>query len=321
MTTTRRALLAAPAIASLARGAAAQGFPDKPIRIVVPFAAGGTSDVLSRALGEALKDQRGWQVIVDNRTGGNSAIAMDNVARSPADGYTLAYLSHGSMVTNPLVYRRLAYKPEDFLPLTPIFTAPNMVAVKKGFPATDMRSFAAYVKAQRAPLPYGTVGTGSAPHLMMEKLQGIIGAEMTMVPYRGDAPAAIDLAAGHLECMSGSIQSVLEAHRDGQVKILAVTGPERAPVLPDVPTLAEAGFPELTYTYWQGLGVRADTPSELVRTLHDAILQGMDSPSLRNRMSSEMVLSPMTTEAFVAAIRADQENWRKVVQDRNVFVD
>jgi tripartite-type tricarboxylate transporter receptor subunit TctC len=184
-----------------------------------------------------------------------------------------------------------------------------------------MRSFVEYVKAQRDPLPYATVGAGSAPHLMMEKLQGLVGAEMTMVPYRGDAPATIDLAAGHLECMSGSIQSAIEPHRSGDIRILAITGPQRAPVLPDVPTLAEAGFPELTYTYWQGLGVRAGTPPDLVRTLHAAILQGLDSPNVRNRMSSEMTLTPMTPQAFAAAIRADQENWRKVVQERNVYVE
>nr|WP_314073681.1 tripartite tricarboxylate transporter substrate binding protein [uncultured Roseococcus sp.] len=315
----RRASLAG-GLATLTTPALAQSrFPERPLRIIVPVAAGGISDTISRYLAETLRPDLGQPVVVENRPGANGILASEAIARSAPDGYTIGYMLYAAMTLNPLLIPSLSYRMTDFLPLTPTFKAPMVLAVGRNVPVNNVREFVDYVKRQGT-LSYGTLGQASTGQILMEMLRGLTGIELENVGYRGETLAVTDMISGNLPAVCISTMNVLEQHRAGNAKIIGISTPERLPALPDLPTFAEAGFP-IDYSYFHGLMMPAGTPLPVVGRLHRSIGAALQSPELRPRLTPDMqpfVLSPVE---FSAMLRQESSKLRELVQARGIRLE
>ncbi|MBS7813649.1 Bug family tripartite tricarboxylate transporter substrate binding protein [Roseococcus pinisoli] len=315
----RRASLAG-GLATLTTPALAQSrFPERPLRIIVPVAAGGISDTISRYLAETLRPDLGQPVVVENRPGANGILASEAIARSAPDGYTIGYMLYAAMTLNPLLIPSLSYRMTDFLPLTPTFKAPMVLAVGRNVPVNNVREFVDYVKRQGT-LSYGTLGQASTGQILMEMLRGLTGIELENVGYRGETLAVTDMIGGNLPAVCISTMNALEQHRAGNAKIIGISTPERLPALPDLPTFAEAGFP-IDYSYFHGLMMPAGTPLPVVERLHRSIGAALQSPELRPRLTPDMqpfVLSPVE---FSAMLRQESSKLRELVQARGIRLE
>jgi tripartite-type tricarboxylate transporter receptor subunit TctC len=312
----RRAGLAG-GLAGLAAPALAQTrFPDRPLRIIVPVAAGGISDTISRYLAETMRADLGQPVVVENRPGANGILASEAIARSAPDGTTVGYMLYAAMTLNPLLIPNLSYRMTDFLPLTPTFKAPMVLAVGRNVPVRNVREFVDYVKRQ-GQLSYGTLGNASTGQILMEMLRGATGIELENVGYRGETLAVTDVVAGNLPAVCISTMNVLEQHRAGTVRIIGISTAERLPSLPDLPTFAESGF-AIDYSYFHGLVLPAGVPEPIVERLHRSVGAGLMSDGLKTRLTPDMQPFVLSPAAFTTMLREETSKLGELVQARGI---
>lgn len=319
----RRTLLRSLGTAPLAIGGArAQStYPDRPIRVIVPYAAGGGTDVTARAATQRLTTELGQQMPVDNRTGANTAIAAEYVARSRPDGHTLFVSGSTTFVLLPLLSQRLPFRPGDFAPVSQLTRFPMACvansSVQGGFPEIVAR-------IRRAPSEflYAHTGIGSSGHLMGERLFMNHGLRLTSVPYRGFAPTLVDMMAGQIPMTFESVPAVMPFHRDGRVRIVAVSSPERWPALPEVPTFRELGYGSMAFHGWFGMVAPAGTPAAIVDRLSQAVAKISADPGYRAAIDATgQQVVHNSPEDFASLIAEETGEWRKVIEPLNIRLD
>ena len=267
--------------------AAAQSFPDRPIKLIVPFGAGSAVDTIARAIAAQVAEQTGQGVLVDNRTGANGIIAAEAAAKSPADGYTLFMPNDGIMAANPALHAKLPYDPiKDFAPVTLTSTVPLVLVGNPAFAAKTVPELIALAKAKPGSINYSSTGSGSAQHLAMEFFIEAAGVKMTHVPYKAMGPALTDVIAGTVPLMFSGMSNVIALVKDGKLRVYGVSTPKRSTAMPDAPTIAEAGLPGYGYAAWNGIVAPAATPPEVVRKLHSEFAKAIANPALRAKLAS-----------------------------------
>ena len=322
----RRALaltLAAGAAAALPAAATAQAaWPDKPIRMVLPFPPGGPTDLVARVLAAKLAEQLGQQVIVDNKPGANGNIAGDLVAKAPADGYTLLY-NTSSIALSTALYKKLPFDVKtDFAPVALTAVIPLVLAVHPSVPAKTLPEFLKHVKANAAKLSYGSAGNGNITHLGAYLLLQRHGLTVSHVPYKGSAPALIDLASGQTQFMTDTVNSALPFIKDGRLRAIAVTSAQRTFVLPDVPTVAEQGVKGFEVGAWQGLLVPAKTPPAVVQRLNAEVNKALQATDVKARLAVQgAVPLGSTAAAYGAYIQTEIARWTQVAKDTGASLD
>ena len=303
--------------------AQAQGFPTKPLTLVVPFPAGGPTDAMARVLALKLGERLGQQVVVDNRAGAGGGIAAEQVARAPADGHTLFFGTTGTMAINPSLYTKLRYDPiKDFAPVSLMATTMNVLVAHPGVPAKSLPDLLMLAKAKPGDLTYASAGNGSSNHLSGELLKSSSGVQITHVPYKGSAPALVDLLGGRITMMFDTVAQQTQHIATGKVTALAVTGPKRSPLLPDVPTAQEAGLKDFDVTIWFGVLAPAGTPSPVIDRLNREIVNVMSSDEMKKRMMQDGAEARPTTPAELASlIKRDTAKWGPVVKASGASLD
>ena len=321
----QRWIIWAAAIAATAASAivSAQSYPAKPIRIVIPFVPGGPSDTVGRAIGAKFQEYLGQPAIVENRPGANGAIAAEFVARSDPDGYTLLVGSIGVFSINAALYKDLRYHPvRDFAPISLAVTTPNVLVTKLEFPPHSVKELVDYAKKNPGAISYASSGTGSSDHLTAELFKQMTGTFGVHIPYRGGAAVVTDLLGGQVEASFQNMGNVATQIRAGKIRALAVTANSRAAALPDVPTMAEAGYPGLIVTSWQAAAAPGKTPREVIARLNDAVVKALRSPEVRDRLTAigfDVVAS--TPEEFGQFMKNEVERWTLVVQRGGIKPD
>jgi tripartite-type tricarboxylate transporter receptor subunit TctC len=318
----RRTILQAPALLCLPALARAQSFPTKPIRYIVPVAAGGGNDMIARVVTERWGKALGQNFIVESQGGGGGVIASVATARAAPDGYTLMQGYVATHGTTPAT-RKVPYDAiKDFTPIGMIGGTPNVLVVNSALPVKTLAEFIDYVKKNPGRLTYGSAGQGSLTHLTMELFKQQIGAFMIHIPYRGIAPAFTDLIGGQTQAMFPGLAAALPHLRSGRVRALAVTGKVRSDQLKDVPTLEESGFKGFDAIQWYGSVGPAGIPADVVRHLNETQVAVLKDPELRERLSVEAVEPmPMTPEQFGQYIRADIQRWTALAKAKNIHLD
>ena len=326
----RRTLLAALpatlstfALAPHALTARAQAFPARPIRYVVPVSAGGGSDLIGRTVCERWGRQLGQTFVVENIGGGGGAIACATVAKAPADGYTLLQGYVATHGTSPATRRNLPYDAlKDFTPVGMIGGTPNVLVVNASLPVQNLAQFIGYMKANPGKLSYGSAGQGSLTHLTMELLKQASDTFSVHIPYRGIAPAFNDLLGGQTQAMFPGLAAALPHIRSGRVRPLAVTGRARHPLLKDVPTMIESGFPGFDALQWYGVVAPAGLPAPVLRSLNESLNAVLTAGDLRDKLSAEAVEpQPMSPDAFATFIREDIARWTQLARERKIDLD
>jgi tripartite-type tricarboxylate transporter receptor subunit TctC len=314
------ALLLAAAALSYAPITGAQAYPSKPVRIVVPFAAGGGSDLVARAISPKLSAALGQPVIVDNRPGADGQIGASHVARAPPDGHTLLVGTTGPMVIAPALDMKLPYDTvRDFAPITQLVTQPMAVVVHPSLPVKTLSEFVAFARARPGQLNYASAGTGNGTHLAAEIFSSLTGVKMVHVPYKGTAPAVVDVVSGNVQVIFVSIPVLLPHIRAQKLRPLAVGSETRMPMLPDVPTMIEAGVKGFDATSWYGLFAPAATPPDVLRRLNAETVSALKSPELDKLLSSQGALPVGSSlDQFSAHIRAELVRWKRAVEAAGV---
>jgi tripartite-type tricarboxylate transporter receptor subunit TctC len=316
------ALIAALPLVAL-NAAQAQSFPERPIRLVVPYAAGGTADSLARAVAEHMRKALGQPVLVDNKPGGNTAVGAQIVAAAPADGHTLLMGTGSTMITNPLMNAKLSYKAADLSPVARVAVAPLVVEVHPGVPAQTFTEFVRHVRANPAKLNFASTGSGSVVHLASLMVESQAGLDMTHVPYNGSSPAIAAVLAGDVQMFLDSIGSSLPLIKAGRLRALAVTTPERLKVLPDVPTVAESGFPGFDASAWYGVLAPVRTPPEVIARLNAAIGNALADKSFREQFEATGVVIPASASAadFAERLRREHERWAPLIRAKKLTLE
>jgi tripartite-type tricarboxylate transporter receptor subunit TctC len=295
--------------------AAADGYPSKPVRFVVPFAPGGSTDTLARAIGIRLPEYLGQQVVIDNRPGANGDIGMLLVAKAPADGYTIVLGYIANIGIGPSLYK-MPYDPvKDFAPVTQVAGASNIMTAHPSVPAKNLKEFVVYAKANPGAVNFATSGVASIGHLTGEYLNQLAGMKMVHVPYKGSGQAISDLVGGHVKVMISGMASTLPHIKTGKLRALAVTGPQRSDAAPDVPTIAESGFPGFEARSWFGVLAPATTPRPVITRLHADIVRALQQSDVKQRLTVigfDIVGS--TPDEFAAYIKSEIQKWAKVVK-------
>lgn len=302
---------------------AADTYPVKPIRWIVPYAAGGGSDFLARTISQGLSTKVGQPVVVDNKPGGNTAIGAAETARSAADGYTVLSADNGTLVFNPVLYKTLSYNPaKDLAPVTLLGRFPMILVVGATSPVKNAKEFIAQAKTTQGGINYGSAGAGSPHHLAMELLKVEAGLPMTHAPYRGAAPALSDVAAGQVAAMMVDYAAGAGFIKGGKVRPLAVANATRLPQLPDVPTFAELGFPRVEAAALVGMVVPAGTPPEVVNTLNKDVVAAIREPAVNKRLVDFGVEPVGNTPAqFSELLRTESVRWSKLIRDLKITLD
>ena len=320
----RRYLLAAIAALPAARSAAAQGgwTPDRPIRLVVPFAPGGSTDVTARLVAEAIAPRLGQPVVIENRPGAGGNIGSESVARSAPDGHTLVMGTSSTHATNPALYRNLPYQPlRDFAPVAQVAFIPNLLVVHPDVPARDLPALIALGKARPGSLNFGNAGSGTSQHLSAAMIASRAGIEVTHVAYRGGAPAVTDLLGGKIQAMAAPLVEVIAHVQAGRLRAVAITTARRSSLLPDVPTIAET-IPGFEVALWNGIFAPAGTPPAAVQHISAAIAEALRSEEMRAKLAqqgSEPVGS--TPAQFTAFIAAEIPKWAELVRISGATVE
>lgn len=316
-------LLVAATVSPFAAAQDAAGYPSRPVTIVVPTPPAGGTDIIARLLADKLGKALKQSVIVDNRAGANGILGVDYAAKSPADGSRVLFTYAATMVINPSLYKKLPYDPvKDFAPVAQVGRGGNLLLVKKDLPVNTLKEFVAYVKANPDKLNYCSWGNGSGGHLTMESLKKQTGISITHVPYKGSAPCVQDLMGGQVDAAFADISSTIEVVKAGRVKALAYSGASRLPMLPDVPTMNEAGYPFKNYT-WYGFFVPAKTPQPIVKRLNEEIYRALKDPAVAKRLHELNFtdLPQPTPEQFKDVIRQDLQDWNTLVKAVGVTLD
>jgi tripartite-type tricarboxylate transporter receptor subunit TctC len=314
------ALAAAGAEAPAAeRRAEAQNYPDRPIRLIDPYAPGGGSGLVARLVGARLGEIWGRQVVVDNRPGAAGAIGTEITARAAPDGYTLCMGTSGSIAISPNM-NKVSYDPvKDLIPITQTSAQAMLVALHPSTPVNSVKELIALARAQPGKLIYASSGTGGSGHLAVELFEALTKVRMTHVPYKGNGPAVLAVLGGEVQLAFNNILAVLPHVNSGRLKAIAVTSPQRAPAVPNLPTLAEAGVPGYEATSWNGIFAPAKTPRPIVGKLHAEVVKILNTPDVREKLvaaGSDPVGS--TPEEFLAYVRLELARWGKVIRDNNI---
>ncbi len=310
--------------ASVGAGAVyAQPYPSKSIRYVVPYAPGGSTDIVARVLALKLSEALGQQVVVDNRPGAGGSIGADIVAKSPPDGYTMVTAVTGIMAINQFLYRKLPFDPEkDFAPVTQIGSLPLILVVHPSLPAKSVREFIAIAKSKPGQLNYGSSGVGTATHMTTELFKTMAGVDLVHIPYKGSGQVMGDVIGGQLALIFDQIVSSLPHVQGGKLRMLGITSAKRFPSLPDLPTIAESGVPGYESISWAGVAVPAGTPKEIVARLHAEIVKVLAMPDIRERFLRDGIETVGSTpEQFAEHIRRERIKWAKVVRDSGAKAD
>lgn len=325
----RRGLLLAPMVLTVAqasRAAFAQGgsaaFPDRPIRLIVPYPPGGSTDPVARLLAGEMQPRLGQPMVVDNRSGAAGSIGTEFVARAPADGHTLLFHT-SAIATDPSLKRNLPYDVEkDLAPASLLGTGAYLLVANPKLPVRDLRGLVEFARANPGKLLYGSAGIGSSGHLIGEMFARRVGIQMTHVPYRGGGPSITGLLGNEIQLVFDTVQTSRPLVVDGQLRGLAVTAAERSPLLPEVPTVAETVLPGFTVVYWHGILAPAATPAASVNRLSTAFREVLEQPSVRERLTG-MGLTPVgsTPDAFRTQLLADIASWREVIRAADIRLD
>ena len=321
----RREALAAMAVLAAEvplRAVAQTGYPASTVRIIVPFTPGGSTDILARALGQALNSAWKQPVIIENKPGAGGAIGAEAAAKAMPDGYTLLMGHIGTLAVNPTLYPKLRYDPvKDFAPVALMAMVANVLAVNPELPAHDVRELIALAKAKPGTLTYSSGGIGSAANLAMEYFKLETGTDITHIPYKGTAPALSDVIGGRVSMTMTGLPPLLGHIRSGQVRALGTGGRERLAQLPDLPTLAEAGVPGFEATQWYGIVAPAATPAEIVKRIAAQIEASVSEPDMKKHLEAEGAQpTVMAPEAFGKFIRAEIARWAKVIRAAHIEV-
>jgi tripartite-type tricarboxylate transporter receptor subunit TctC len=302
----------------------AAGFPARPIRVVVPYAAGGPTDILGRLVADFLGRDLGQPAFIENRPGAQGAIGAETVARAEADGYTLLVLAGSMIVLNPLLYKKLSYDPaRDFRMLALITEVPVVMEIHPSVPARTVAEFVVYAKQNPGKLSFGSAGTGGTIHLAGEMFKQMAGIEMTHVPYKGAAPALTDLLAGNIQVMFDSVGTALPPVRSGMLRALGVSSVQRNSNLPDVPTIAESGYPDYLVSVWFGVAAPARVPDGVARILKGSLDRAINDDAFRTSLEKigHSVLRPRGAAAIAEFIDADRARWIAVIRAQNISLD
>ena len=309
------ALLTASVGGAPARAAGPE-FPTRPLRYIVPFPPGGSTDIMARIVAAALTEGLGQQVIIDNRGGAGGTVGAEIAARATADGYTLFACNIASLAVSPALYRKLGYDPAaDFAPIGLIGSTPNALVVHPSLPGT-IAEFIALAKSRPGTLNYGSPGVGTSPQLSMELFKMTARIDVVHIAYKGAGPALVALMGGQVDAMVSTVPSFITATRAGKIRMLGVTSLTRVPDLPDVPTIAESGMPGFEVISWQGLCTPAGVPKAVLVRIRAGLAAALALPDTRKRLAEQSVQpNPMTAEQFATFIRAERAKWAKLVQD------
>jgi tripartite-type tricarboxylate transporter receptor subunit TctC len=303
----------------LCGAALAQDYPNKPVRFIVPYAPGGSSDVLARTLGQKLAESMGQQFVVDNRPGAGSMVGTDVAAKSAPDGYTII-LSDMPHAINPSINAKVPYDPvADFSPVTVIGVSPMFLFSNPNAEAKSLKELIALAKAQPGKIAFASGGNGATTHLVAELLQAHAGIKLIHVPYKGAGPAIADVAAGQVPIAFTSMATAAALMKANRLRVLAVTSPKRLAAFPDVPTFTESGLPALTFEHWWGVMAPARTPPAIVAKLNAELIKALGAPDVRERFAA-LAVEPRTTtpEQFRTLIQSDLGRWAKVVRDAGI---
>jgi tripartite-type tricarboxylate transporter receptor subunit TctC len=317
------ALIALAAVLAAPVTGVAQTYPAKPVRVVIPYPPGSTPDIVGRTLSTKLQESLGQPFVVENRTGAGGNIGAEAVAKSPADGHTLLIGINGPAAINKFLYKGLSYDSDrDLTPISLLATSPQMLVTTPAVPAGAFREFVDYVRANPGRLSYGSVGSGSASHLTMELLKSDAKLFIVHIPYRGFPPAVTDMLAGNIDTMFAIIPAVLPQVRAGRLKALAVTGLKRSQLAPEVPSVAELGFPQLQSLAWIGLLAPAGTPPAVIGRLSDETVKAMRAQEVRDSLGKQgFDVVASSPGEFGNWIRAEQAKWSKVIKASGATAD
>jgi tripartite-type tricarboxylate transporter receptor subunit TctC len=320
--TFRRTLLGLAAAACLPLSVWAQAYPSKPITLLVPFPPGGPTDLVARVLAKKMSEQMGQSIVIDNKPGANGNIAAVAAAKAPADGYTVLY-NTSSITLSPALYKNLAYDVQrDLAPVALTAVVPLALVVNPGVPVNNVREFIAYAKANPGKLSYGSAGNGNVTHLAAFQLVRHHDIDATHVPYRGSAPADVDLVAGQIQFMTDTINSVMPFVKEKRLKLLAVTTSQRMSLFPDVPTLSETVMPGFEAGAWQGIMVPVNTPKAVVQRLNAEINKALQSAEVKERLALQGA-EPLgsTSEEYGAYVKKELARWAAVVKATGVTLE
>ena len=306
----------------LAAGAApkaqrpASVYPDRPIRFIVPFAPGGAGDLVARVVATKLAENLGQSVVVDNRPGAGGNLAAGLAAKAAPDGYTILQANVGPFAINPSLHKSLPFDPvRDFAPVSLLVTFPNVLTVKPAVPARSVKELVALARSAPGKLSFASAGIGTTSHLAVELLCSMAHVRMTHVPYRGGGPALVDLLAGQVDLYFGSVPILLPYAKAGKLRPLAVSSTMRVPAAPELPTMAESGFPDFSADAWNGVVVPARTPARIVERLNAAIVTALEDPAVRASLSAQGADAlPMSPARFAAYIASESAKWAKAVR-------
>jgi tripartite-type tricarboxylate transporter receptor subunit TctC len=305
-------------VLALTATAAAQEFPTKPIRIIVPFAPGGINDIVGRMVATHLTERFGRQAIVENRPGAGAVVGTELVANSPKDGHTLLVVSIAHAV-NPWLYK-LNYDPsKSFAPIAPVLSSQNALAINLDLPAKSLKEFVALAKQQPGKIQYASGGVGGSLHLAMELFKITAGIDLLHVPFRGAGPAIIDVVGGHTKAVNATISTLSPHIRGGKLRALGVSGKKRSAVMPDVPTIEEGGVPGYDAGNWIGIAAPAGTPAAIVAKLHKEITGMLDQPAIQKQIAADgSEIMRMSPSEFAAYMEKEMAKWGKVVKQAGI---
>jgi len=302
------------------KATAAEDFPNRPLRYIVPFPPGGSTDIVARIVAAALSEGLGQQVVIDNRGGAGGTVGAELAAQATPDGYTIFACNIASLAVSPALYKKLNYDPVGgFAPIGLIGSTANALVVHPEVPAKTIAQFIALAKARPGKVNYASPGIGTSPQLTMEMFRTAAGIDLVHVPYKGAGPALVALMGGHVEAMVSTVPSFLGATRAGKIRMLGVTSTTRHPDLPDVPTIAESGMPGFEVISWQGLCTPAGVPQPVLARLRTALTSVLASPDTKKQLADQgMQPKALAAEKFAAFIRAERDKFAKVVKDAGI---
>lgn len=316
-------LLGAVVMVAVAGSAVAQSWPNRSVRLISPFAPGGGADITSRALAQKLTVALGQQVVVDNRGGAGGMLGVDLAAKSPPDGYTLVMGTIGPIAINPALLSKMPYDPlKDLAPISQAAVAVNVLVVHPSLPAKSVKELVAIAKARPTDLNYGSSGSGAADHLAGELFNAMVKVKMTHIPYKGGAPAMLDLVSGNVQLVFSTLSTATAAIDGGKVRPLAVAGSKRFEGMPDLPTMSEAGLKGFEVNNWYGLFAPAGTAKDIIARANAETVKALAAPDVKKRlMDAGIIATSSSPEGFSTYIRAETAKWGKVIKDANIKGD
>jgi tripartite-type tricarboxylate transporter receptor subunit TctC len=303
--------------------AEAQSWPTRPVRLISPFAPGGGADITSRALAQKLSPALGQQVVVENRGGAGGMIGVDMAAKAPADGYTMVLGTIGPIAINPSLYKKMTYDPmRDLIPVSQAANALNVLVVHPSLPAKNVKEMIAIAKARPGQMNYGSSGPGATDHLAGELFNVLAGVKMVHVPYKGGAPAMLDLVAGNVQVVFSTVSTAVAAMDSKRVRPLAMTGNQRFELMPDLPTVAEAGLKGFEVNNWYGIFLPTGTPKDIVAKLNAEVVKALAAPDVKKRLiEAGIVATSSSPEGFAAYVKAESSKWAKVIKEAGITVE